>query len=173
MALARHKAEGRCNRHWKRNHLFNSITGSHRRLLCHWCHLESWGSFTEQAVYLTEVSTHANLQRSDAISPFIGEWSEKTLTRHLWGCLHLVVINTYIVREISFVTCPPQPPTLSLGADLGWLIRDSDTGSIKLSPLPWQEQGAQWWPTMLSNYSVMEYWNLPNTINTLDTRDGK
>lgn len=103
MALARHKAEGRGNRHWKRNHLFNSITGSHRRLLCHWCHLESRGGFyrASRAPHRT-VHTHAHTHTSQRWR-IDQENSSQTLVMLRASCPP-GVINTYIVREISFVT---------------------------------------------------------------------
>lgn len=107
MALARHKAEGRSNRHWKRNHLFNSITGNHSRLRRRSCHLEIRGSFTDPTVL-----SHA-LQR--CYFPCPPENSVRNLQPDAaCDCTRIsfpppphtpAVINMYIVIEISFVTC--------------------------------------------------------------------
>lgn len=106
MALARHKAAGRCNRHWKRNHLFNSITESHSRLLCHWCHLESRGAFSKHPAKLSS-DTHF-LDRCSFLEN--STWKPEPDA----ACDAVCILSfscdeytVYIVIEISFVTCFP------------------------------------------------------------------
>lgn len=110
MALARHKAAGCCNRHWKRNHLFNSITESHSRLLCHWCHLESRATFlpfpsSDQTGPRTQTSSNegASLENSRELGP------DATCDAASISSLSCDEYTVYIVIELSFVTCFHSP----------------------------------------------------------------
>lgn len=101
MALARHKAEGHSKRHWKRNHLFNSITGSHSRPRHRRCHLESRGGFTEQHTKLLHVTFALALTIQGETPPRCWEVMPHASSLP-------VVINAYTVREIFFLTCFPS-----------------------------------------------------------------
>lgn len=110
MALARHKAEGRCSGHWKRNHLFNSITESHSRLLCHWCHLESRERLFQ--AFDQTVLGHT-VPRSSGPFQFHLKSQHENRSQMLlvmrWAsfCPSCDEYTLYVVIEISFVTCFP------------------------------------------------------------------
>lgn len=110
MALARQKAEGRGDCHWKRNDLFNSNAGSRRRLpdvtWRVWPVLAS-GSGASPCCPQTRTA-----QQSDVTSPFSGESTEEPRWPDDLGCCsrlgpHVVTNTYYIVSEISFVTRSP------------------------------------------------------------------
>lgn len=164
MALARHKAEGR--RHWKCNHLFKSITGNHRRLTCLSCHLESLATLNlpqRRASATFSLCTHTHVRAhtqtktttcmatkfSSKCSSFEPDRREKNRGQTLEMLRRSRRLLWLIRTKAEGYPLPPAPPNHLPPHPSGLIWGDwsgiQTWGSIRLSPLPWQEQGVEVW----------------------------